>query len=164
MHYGKCFLCGEWGLLEDHHIFGGSNRKKSEKYGLKVGLCGIKCHREGPEAAHRCAETAQMLHEYGQKRFMNEQGATLDEFRALFGKNYLEVPMKFRVLGETTAFVSIEVEAETAEEAIDVACQELDCLTSYAGNGGIDKLIGVSMRKASVCADDPIEWKEAEVI
>lgn len=92
MYHGKCFLCGKWGWLEEHHLFGGSNRKKSEKYGLKVGLCGIECHREGPKAAHRSAETAQKLHEYGQRKFMREQGATVDEFRALFGKNYIDEP------------------------------------------------------------------------
>ena len=31
-----CFLCGGWGACEWHHIFGGANRKLSEKYGLKV--------------------------------------------------------------------------------------------------------------------------------
>ena len=35
MYYGRCWLCGRWGWLEEHHIFGGANRKKSEKYGLK---------------------------------------------------------------------------------------------------------------------------------
>ena len=163
MYYGKCFLCGEWGQLEEHHIFGGSNRKKSEKYGLKVGLCGVKCHREGKRSAHRCAETAQMLHEYGQKRFMNEQGASLSEFRAMFGKNYLEVPMKYRVIGETTVTVYLDVEAESEEEAIEAAYKEVSSLTAYCGNGGMDKLVGVSLSNASVDAGDCIEWKEAEV-
>ena len=72
-----------------------------------------------------------MLHEYGQKKFMNEQGATIDEFRAVFGKNYLEVPMKFKVWGETTATVYITVEAESADEAIKAASRELGCLISY---------------------------------
>lgn len=39
-----CWLCGRNGNgdpLECHHIFGGAMRKKSEKYGLKVYLCGI---------------------------------------------------------------------------------------------------------------------------
>ncbi len=89
MYYGKCWLCGRWGWLEEHHIFGGSNRKKSEKYNLKVGLCGDTCHRNGREAAHQSAATALHLHQYGQKKFMTEQGATVEEFRALFGKNYL---------------------------------------------------------------------------
>lgn len=89
MIYGKCWLCGKWGMLEEHHIFGGPFRKKSEKYGLKVGLCGDSCHRNGREAAHQCAATALRLHQYGQKKYMREQGATVEEFRAQFGKNYL---------------------------------------------------------------------------
>ena len=105
-----------------------------------------------------------MLHEYGQKKFMNEQGATIDEFRAVFGKNYLEVPMKFKVWGETTATVYITVEAESADEAIKAASRELGCLISYCGNGGYDKLIGVSLSDAGVSTREGIEWKEAEVI
>jgi uncharacterized GH25 family protein len=42
-------------------------------------------------AAHQCKETAQRLHEYGQRKFMQEQNATIDDFRRIFGKNYLEV-------------------------------------------------------------------------
>jgi predicted ATP-dependent serine protease len=89
MAYGHCFLCGKWNQLEEHHIFGGANRKKSEKYGLKVSLCALECHREGPHSVHRCAETARQLHEYGQRKFMQEQNATIDDFRAAFGRNYL---------------------------------------------------------------------------
>ena len=36
MKYGRCWLCGRYGLMEEHHIFSGANRKLSEKYGLKV--------------------------------------------------------------------------------------------------------------------------------
>ena len=90
MYYGKCFLCGEWGTLEEHHLFGGANRKKSEKYGLKVGLCGDKCHRNGKKAAHRCSETAQKLHEYGQRKYMIEHGVSIEGFIKEFGRNYLQ--------------------------------------------------------------------------
>ena len=40
MRYGTCFLCGKTGWLEEHHVYPGPFRDKSEKYGLKVGLCG----------------------------------------------------------------------------------------------------------------------------
>jgi hypothetical protein len=92
MVYGRCFLCGKWGNLEKHHIFGGAYRKKSEKFGLIVGLCGIECHREGPYAAHKNAETMRKLREYGQIKYMQEHNATIDEFRAMFGRNYLDEP------------------------------------------------------------------------
>ena len=91
MHYGVCFLCGKEGLLEDHHVFGGPLRAKSEKYGLKVGLCGESCHRNGKKAAHQCRETAEALKQFWQLRYMMEHKASVAEFRAEFGKNYLEL-------------------------------------------------------------------------
>ena len=88
----RCALCGRNGVgdpLEAHHIFGGANRKKSEKYGLTVWLCGNRCHREGAEAVHRNARSQEKLHIMGQLKAMKEQGWTEEEFRAVFGKNYL---------------------------------------------------------------------------
>ena len=88
----QCFLCGANGNgdpLDRHHIFGGAMRKKSEKYGLVVYLCHNRCHIFGKNAAHQNASVMQRLHEYGQKKAMEEQGWTEDEFRQHFGKNYL---------------------------------------------------------------------------
>ena len=92
---GVCFLCGRDGTedpLDFHHIFGGNaaDRKKCERYGLKVRLCHGRCHIFGPEAAHNCAETMRTLRRYGQRKVMIEQGWTVDEFRFQFGKNYLD--------------------------------------------------------------------------
>ena len=87
--YGKCWLCGKGGAMERHHIFGGSNRKKSEEYGLVVLLCGDTCHRNGPRAAHQCAETALELKKYGERKWMYDHEASTDDFRAVFGKSYL---------------------------------------------------------------------------
>lgn len=91
MHDGYCFLCHKWGRLEEHHIFGGPNRKKSTKYGLVVYLHGDECHRNGKKAAHRNPETRQMLHEYGQRKWMEETGGTVEDFVREFGRNYLDV-------------------------------------------------------------------------
>ena len=59
--YRRCFLCGRSetnsNRLEVHHIFGGANRKLSDRY--------------------------------GQAKAMSEQGWDEDEFREIFGKNYL---------------------------------------------------------------------------
>lgn len=88
----KCFLCGKNGAndrLERHHIFGGAYRDKSEKYGLVVDLCGNSCHRNGEKSAHRNAKTALFLHQYAQKKVMQEQGWTKEKFIQEFGKNYL---------------------------------------------------------------------------
>lgn len=88
----ECFLCGRNGSsdrLEVHHIFQAANRKKSEKYKLVVMLCGNRCHR-GKTGVHQNAKLMQKLHEYGQRLFMEKQGATKEEFMKLFGKNYLD--------------------------------------------------------------------------
>lgn len=88
----KCFLCGKNGYsdpLDTHHIFGGPYRKKSERYGLTVKLCHHSCHIFGLHSVHQDAETAQRLHEYGQRKWMAEQNKTVDDFRREFGRNYL---------------------------------------------------------------------------
>lgn len=87
-----CWLCGRNGSsdqLDKHHIFGGSNRKLSEKYGLVVHLCHDRCHLYGEDAVHNNPDTMQELHEYGQKKAMADNGWTVDDFRAVFGKSYL---------------------------------------------------------------------------
>ena len=91
--YKTCFLCKRNGCgdrLERHHIFGGARRQLSEKYGLVVYLCGSRCHREGKYSAHQNADVMQYLHEYGQCKAMAEQGWTVEQFREIFGANYLE--------------------------------------------------------------------------
>ena len=88
----ECFLCGANGNadpLERHHIFGGALRNKSEKYGLVVYLCGDKCHRNGRNAAHRSRKTADKLKAYGQRKYMQEYNAAIDDFVKEFGKNYI---------------------------------------------------------------------------
>lgn len=89
-----CYLCMkmrphyEWQkAVHEHHIFGGSNRDKSEAEGLKVYLC-LDHHINGKEAVHNNAELMRELRQDGQKAF--EQNHTREEFMKLFGKNYLE--------------------------------------------------------------------------
>ena len=86
-----CYLCGRNGngdRLEEHHIlFGNPNRDHSEKYGLKVWLCGERCHRNGKNAAHRCRDTDLMLKRIAQEKF--EENHSREDFISLFGRNYL---------------------------------------------------------------------------
>lgn len=84
---GHCELCGRYGPLERHHIFGGALRNKSEKYGLVVYLCHW-CHNE-PGGVHHNAQLMQQMHEYGQRKAMEENGWTVEDFRREFYKNYL---------------------------------------------------------------------------
>lgn len=94
MQERKCFMCGRNGNgdpLERHHIFGASNRDKSERLGLVVDLCGNECHRLGRLAAHRNKDTMLFLHQYGQIKAMKEQNWTVADFRREFGHNYLDI-------------------------------------------------------------------------
>ena len=83
-----CFLCGGYGATEWHHIFGGANRKKSEHYGLKVRLH-HNCHNEPPDGAHFNKDVMLHLHQVGQKAAMKQYGWSVDDFRRMFGKNYI---------------------------------------------------------------------------
>ena len=86
-----CWLCGRNGSadpLDCHHIFGGANRKKSDKLGLVVDLCHY-CHNEPPNGVHHNRQAMLELRQYGQKKAMQEQGWTKEEFIKQFGRNYL---------------------------------------------------------------------------
>ena len=86
-----CFLCSRNGAtdpLEQHHIFGASNRKLSEKYGLKIWLCGNNCHRNGSSAVHQNRTTADQIKAAGQAKWEETYG-TREDFLRLFGRNYL---------------------------------------------------------------------------
>lgn len=91
-----CYLCmllkgdsGEKRCLQEHHVvFGSANRKLSERYGLKVYLCG-EHHLEtgGPYAVHRNPEIRLLLCKMGQIAF--EKIFPELSFRTIFGKDYL---------------------------------------------------------------------------
>lgn len=86
----KCFLCGRTGNLDRHHIFGGPFRKKSDRYGLTVDLCHDTCHIFGPDSVHQNREVMLEVKRYGQRKAMQENGWSKEDFIREFGKNYLE--------------------------------------------------------------------------
>lgn len=85
-----CYLCGASDQpLDCHHVFGSANRKKSEKYGLKVYLCHDRCHIFGVNAVHMNREVDLYLKDKVQRIAMEHYNWTLEDWRKLFGKNYL---------------------------------------------------------------------------
>ena len=87
-----CYICkrigqGYAGPLEEHHIFEGSRRKNSEKYGLKVWLCPDH-HQFGLDAVHKLPNEGWdlFLKQTAETRF-TEEHPVLD-FRSIFGKSY----------------------------------------------------------------------------
>jgi len=71
---------------------------------------------------------------------------------------------KFHVYGIVTISVGIELEAEDKEAAIEAAYEKFGGIGSYVGNGGCDKLIGVTAANESIDADGEIEWSDADEI
>ena len=82
----ECFFCESQVWLEDHHIFGGANRPKSEKYGLKVWLCHY-CHNEPPRGVHHNRQNMDKLRQIGQKAFQEKYPDK--DFIFEFGRNFL---------------------------------------------------------------------------
>lgn len=93
-----CYLCGKpagatpqggMDCLEWHHVFEGNpDRKLSEKYGLKIRLHALTCHREGPKSVHKNSNVYRKTMEDGQKAFEKKHGSREDFYR-IFRKNYL---------------------------------------------------------------------------
>lgn len=90
----RCYLCGGYanyvdGELEEHHVFMGNPlRKKSEKYGLKVYLHGITCHREGINSVHKNDKVRRTLEAKAQECFEKVHGDR-EKFRSEFNYSRL---------------------------------------------------------------------------
>lgn len=66
--------------------------------------------------------------------------------------------MQYTVTGTATVTVCIEVDVDDKEDAIDVAYEEFGGIHSFCGNGGMDKLIGVSGTHESIEIDGEVEF------
>jgi hypothetical protein len=71
---------------------------------------------------------------------------------------------KYKVYGTVTVNVTKEVWANSEDEAIEKAYEQLPLLTAYCGNGGDDKLVGVEEEGESVEVFDDIEYDKAKEI
>lgn len=87
-NHDRCFICGSYRWIEWHHIFGAADRKKSTEYGLVVPLCRY-CHNEPPNGVHFNKAIRRKLQAYAQKKAMKHYGWSIEDFRAVFGRNYL---------------------------------------------------------------------------
>lgn len=84
----RCYICGSVRWIEIHHVFGGADRKTSDKYGLTVPLCHY-CHNEPPNGVHQNKEIRKVLQAKVQKKAMAHYGWDMEAWRSRFGKNYL---------------------------------------------------------------------------
>ena len=92
----RCFICGrnahaDFCGLEEHHCFEGYGRRQiSERYGLKIYICGDRCHRNGPKSVHKNAKVDRAVKKYAQKKAMKYYGWTIEQFIEKFRKNYID--------------------------------------------------------------------------
>lgn len=82
----ECYVCQTTQNLHRHHVFGGSRRKWSEKYGMVVYLCWIH-HNMSKEGVHFNKSLDIKLKQKYQRIFQFEY-PDLD-FMKIFGRNYL---------------------------------------------------------------------------
>ena len=65
---------------------------------------------------------------------------------------------KYKVYGTYTITIAKEVWANDEDDAVDKAAETFGGVIEYCGNGGYDKLVGVSEDDESVAADGYPEW------
>lgn len=85
----NCLVCRSPYCLEEHHVFEGSKRDKSEKYGLKVKLCAFH-HRISSNSVHLSEDLNKDLKKWSQRKAMQYYGWSVEDFIKNIGKNYLE--------------------------------------------------------------------------
>lgn len=86
----ECWFCGRTVNLELHHVaHGTANRALSDKYGLTVFLC-PKCHRGNDGVHGKYGHRRDMTLKCVAQRAFEEKIGSREEFRAIFGRSYLE--------------------------------------------------------------------------
>jgi len=67
---------------------------------------------------------------------------------------------KYNVFGNASVTVCVTVEAENEESAMKKAKKKFGGISSFFGNGGTDKLIGVNGDNESIFADEPVQFDD----
>ena len=81
----ECYVCKRYGHTDEHHVFGGANRKLSEHYGLKVYLC-RDCHNK---VHFSDGELMNILRIRAEARALEYYDWSIEQFIKIFGRNYL---------------------------------------------------------------------------
>ena len=82
----RCYVCGTEMGLHKHHVFGASNRSKSEEYGYTVYLCGFH-HNLSRSGVHQNRQLDLFFKELAQKHFEAVHGNRY-EFIKTWGRSY----------------------------------------------------------------------------
>ena len=84
-----CFICYKYKNVcrmasDTHHCLSGSNRKKCDEDGLTVRLC-RSCHR----ALHDKGLHDLDLKQIAERKWLEVNNATIDDFRKRYGKSWI---------------------------------------------------------------------------
>lgn len=82
-----CRICGSVRDLEEHHVFGAANRKRSDRDGLTIWLCAD--HHRGARGIHFNRKTDLYYKRQAELIWIRHYGKTVKDFIAEYGKNYL---------------------------------------------------------------------------
>ena len=86
----ECFICKtKYGLQYHHVVFGAGKRQLSEREGLTVWLC--REHHTGSNGVHLNHDLDLQLKQIVEKRWMEVNNKTEEDFIKIFGKNYLTI-------------------------------------------------------------------------
>jgi len=81
---GVCKICGRHYGTEWHHVFGGSQRRASDREGLVIELC-QECHQR----MHADADFWLKYKKSFQRSWETKKGNTREKWMRLFHRNYL---------------------------------------------------------------------------
>lgn len=83
----ECFVCGRKDDIHTHHVYEGTaNRKKSDKDGMIVYLCG-RHHNLSTDGVHFNKTLDLAIKKLAQRKY--EETHTREEFIKRYGKSYL---------------------------------------------------------------------------
>lgn len=83
-----CYVCGTPFNLHKHHIFGGANRKRSERDGCWCYLCASH-HNMSDKGVHFNKELDTRLKQTCERLWLVENEKTIYDFIKEYGRNYL---------------------------------------------------------------------------
>lgn len=85
-----CYLTGRTDQLEKHHIFNGAYRKKSDDFGFWIWVT-HDWHTGKNYAIHNDGKLRERLKAECQKTYMEETKCSMEMWKLIINKNYLEV-------------------------------------------------------------------------
>ena len=86
----RCAECGRRNVNLHEVFFGTANRSLSKKYGLVVPFCEELHHNQADsKGVHFDSKLDKKWKKKAQRVFMKHYNKTKDEFKSIFGKNYL---------------------------------------------------------------------------